>query len=148
MPKLSFQSLEIRKGVHISKDDIKPYGCIVVRPNSLFVDHFTGNTCISSEHIIATNKGSKEDYLRKGEVLIVATGIVGKCYPIRKNFPIPVIANQLFVILKSNKKINLLRLFEDVQFVEKLNSSLIKISEGTAVKRINLEKLKNLSFEW
>ena len=148
MPTLNFQQLEIQKGILISKDDIQPFGCVVAAPNNLFIDHFTGNTCISSANISATNKGGISDYLKKGDILLVTTGNVGRFYPIKKNFPIPVVANQFLTIIKKNKTINLLELFEDDVFVDAFTKKLTTITEGTAAKRVNTQKLNTLTINW
>ena len=148
MPTLNFQDLEIRKGLLISKEDHQPFGCIVAMPNSLFIDHFTGNTCISSEHIIATNKGSDDDYLRKGDIVLQSSGNIGKFYPIKKSFPIPVVVSQYLTIIKKNKKNNLIELFEDEDFIKAFKAKLSEITEGASVKRINLQKLKTVTINW
>ena len=148
MPTLNFQELELKKGVLVTKNDYLPFGNIIAAPNSFFVDHFTGNTCISAENIKATNKGTDDDYLRKGDIVLVNTGNIGKFYSINKNFPIPVVANQYLTIIKKNKKNNLIQLFQDVDFINAFNLKLKEVAEGTAISRINHQKLKNITINW
>jgi len=148
MSSLKFRDLDIRPGVLLSKKDYRDFGCIVATPSSLFVDHFSGNTCISRDHIKATGKGEKSDYIRKGDILLIVVGDVGRFYLIKKNFPIPVVVNHSMVVIKKSSNISLLKLFEEEGFVSAFTKAIKKIAIGKVIPRLTLNSIKELYIKW